>query len=202
MRYRSLSAASVVLLLLAACKGNDSAINADLARDLASAKTTDALALAPHSGGQTVVSAVEQSPQGRSRMAPSSRSVRAVAHRTPHRDRVTRSPATQVASVAPAPTVTPSPAAATATDASVTVSSPTPRPQPVDVSYPSSDPGSGRGEGNGGGAGAIGGIIGAIGGAILRGGVVGGDGDHCDPRSHGGGGILINRRGPILRGTF
>ena len=201
MRYRSLSAASVMLLLLAACKGNDPAISADLARDLASAKTNDALALAPHSGGQNVVSAVEQSAQGRAKVAPSSRTTRAVAHRTPHRDRVTRSPATQVASVAPAPTITSSPAAAS-TEASVTVASPSPRPQPVNVSYPSSDPGAGRGTADGGGLGGMGGVIGAIGGAILRGGVVGGDGDHCDPRPHGGGGILINRRGPILRGTF
>ena len=202
MRYRSLSAASVLLLAMAACKGNDSALSADLAKDLASAKTNDALALAPHAGAQTVVSAVEQSPQGRARMAPSSRSTRAVVHRTPHRDRVTRSLATEVASIAPAPTVTPSPAASTATEPEVTVSSPSPRPQPVDVSYPSSDPGSVGGQGNGNGVGGLGGIIGAIGGAILRGGVVGGDGDHCDPRPHRGGGILINRRGPILRGHF
>ena len=200
MRYRSLSAASVLLLAMAACKGNDSALSADLAKDLASAKTNDALALAPHSGAQTVVSAVELSPQGRARMAPSSRSTRAVAHRTPHRDRVTRSPAIEVASIAPAPTVTPSPVASTSAEPAVTVSSPSPRPQPVDVSYPSSDPGSASGQGNG--VGGLGGILGAIGGAILRGGVVGGDGDHCDPRSHGGGGILINRRGPILRGHF
>jgi hypothetical protein len=80
---------------------------------------------------------------------------------------------------------------------------PSPRPQPVDVPSPSSDPGAARGDGGGrgsSGTGGWGGIIGAIGGAILRGGVV--DGDHCDPRGHRGGGILINQRGPILRGRF
>ncbi len=202
MRYPSLFAAAAVLVTLAACKGNDSGMSADLAKDLASAKTNDALALAPHVGMQTVVSAEELSPQGRSRVAPSRRSTRTVAHRTPHRDRVATPTTTDIASTGPAPSVS---ASAPSPEPTVMVSAPSPRPQPVDVSYPSTGSSSGRGEGNGsgGGVGGIGGIIGAIGGAILRGGVVGGDGDHCDPRSNrGGGGILINRRGPILRGNF
>jgi hypothetical protein len=191
MRYGPLFASAAVLVGLAACKGSDSAMNADLAKDLASAKSNDALALAPRAGVQTVVSAQELSPQGRAHLAASSRSSHAVAHHAPHRDHVARAPAPpEVASVSPAVSVpTPSPESS-------------PRPQPVDVSYPSTDRGVGRGDGDGGnsGMGGLGGIIGAIGGVVLRGGTV--DGDHCDPRSHRGGGILINRRGPILRGTF
>lgn len=210
MLYRSLSVAAlgVSLAMLAACKGSDSGMSSDLARDLASAKANDALTLAPRAGVQTVVSAEELSPQGRTRIAPSRRSSRPVARRTPHRDRATSAPSAVVASSAGAATtssVSASPSASDATEAAVIVSAPSPRPQPVDVSYPSSDAGSSRGDGGGagsGGIGGIGGIIGAIGGAILRGGVVGGDGDHCDPRGHPHGGILVNHRGPILRGTF
>ena len=199
MRYGSLVASTAVLLGLAACKGNNAGMSDDLAKDLATAKTSDALALAPHSGLQTVVSTEELSPQGRARVAASSKASRTVAHRTPHRDRVASAPTVAVtptsAADAPAPvTITP------VQTASAGAATPSPRPQPVDVSYPASDPGSARGDG--GGSGGLGGIIGAIGGVILRGGVA--NGDHCDPRSHrnGGGGILINRRGPILRGTF
>ena len=201
MRYRSLCVSGLVLMALAACKGNDAGMTPDLARDIASARSNDALALAPRSGVQTVVSAEELSPQGRMRVAPSARSTRAAAHRTPHRDRVTRAPSAEVASTAAAPAVSVSPSSSSSAEPSVTVTAPSPRPQPVSVSYPSNDPGPARGDGGGGGG--WGSVIGAIGGAILRGGVVGGgDGDHCDPRSHGGGRILVNNRGPILRGNF
>jgi hypothetical protein len=198
MRYGSLVASAAVLLGVAACKGKDVGMSDDLAKDLATAKTSDALALAPRAGVQTVVSAQELSPQGRARLASSSNATRLVAHRTRHRERVpvasavatTPAPVT-AADAATAATVTMTPVDQT-TAAAVPVS---PRPVPVDVSYPSADPGTARGDGGG-----IGGIIGAIGGVILRGGVA--DGDHCDPRGHRGGGILINQRGPILRGTF
>ncbi|MEO7043480.1 MAG: hypothetical protein ABI035_14560 [Gemmatimonadaceae bacterium] len=199
MRYRSLIGSTAILLGIAACKGSSNQMNADLAKDLDAARTSDALALAPHSGVQTVVSAAELSPEARTRVQSSARSTRTVARRTPHKDRITPAvseasaeipaPApVEVASTAPSPSVTPS-------DASATSSPPSPRPQPVDV--PAS--GSARGSDRGGGS-SIGGIIGAIGGAILRGGVV--DGDHCDPRGRHGGGILINQRGPIFRGNY
>ena len=208
MRYGSLVASAAVLLGVAACKGKDVGMSDDLAKDLATAKTSDALALAPRAGVQTVVSAQELSPQGRARLASSSNATRLVAHRTRHRERV---PVASAVAITPAPvkaadvaTVTMTPVDQT-TAAAVPVS---PRPVPVDVSYPSADPGTARGDGGG-----IGGIIGAIGGVILRGGVTDGDGgvilrggvadgDHCDPRGHRGGGILINQRGSILRGTF
>ena len=211
MRYRSLVASAAVLLGVAACRGNDAGMNADLAKDLAAAKTSDALALAPHAGEQTVVSAQELSPRARMHMQSSERSYRSVARRAPHTDRVkpevsnvsAEAPvpeATEVAT-APAPVTTPSDASTTVAD----VPAPSPRPQPVDVPDQGNAQGGSRGGGNGGGSSigsSIGSIIGAIGGAILRGGVV--DGDNCDPRGHrnGGGGIMVNRRGPIFRGHF
>lgn len=203
MRYRSLVASAAMLLGVAACKGKDPGMNADLAKDLDAAKTSDALALAPHAGVQSIVSATELSPQARTRLRSSARISRPVAHRTPHRDRVT--PATsEAAAAAPAPAPVdvatsdaPAPVTTPVDPAATSDPAPSPRPQPVDVPYP----GSTRGDGSGGGS-SIGVIIGAIGGAILRGGVV--DGDHCDPRGRrgGGGGILINQRGPIFRGHF
>jgi hypothetical protein len=200
MRYGSLIASAAVLLGVAACKGNDAGMNDDLAKDLAAAKTSDALALAPHAGIQTVVSAQELSPQGRASVARSSKSSRPVARRVPRRDRVA-APSAEVAAVsAPAPEpveATPS-APSAAEPTSVIVAT---RPQPVDVSYPAGGSTTTRRDGGDMGS-VIGGVIGAIGGVVLRGGVV--DGDHCDPRGRrsGGGSILINRRGPILRGTF
>jgi hypothetical protein len=199
MRYGSLIASAAVLLGLAACKGNDAGMNDDLAKDLAAAKTSDALALAPHAGIQTVVSAQELSPQGRASVAQSSKSSRPVARRTSHRDRVA-APSREVAAVsapAPEPVEVTSSAPAVAEPTTVVVAT---RPQPVDVSYPASGSTTTRRDGGDMGS-VIGGVIGAIGGVVLRGGTV--DGDHCDPRGHrGGGSILINRRGPILRGTF
>lgn len=209
MRYRSMAASAVVVLGLAACKGNDARMSDDLAKDLASARSPNVLALAPHAGVQTVVSAQELSPEGRAKLAASRKSSHPVRRRAPQRDRVTAAAATetapvQTASVADAPAPAPAAAAPVQTaDASTTVATtPSPRPQPVDVPSTSSDPGPSRGDGGSasGGLGGWGGVIGAIGGAILRGGVV--DGDHCDPRGRHGGGILINQRGPILRGRF
>jgi len=184
-----------VLLGIAACKGNSNQMNADLAKDLDAARTLDALALAPHSGVQTVVSTAELTPGARNRLQSSARSSRSVPRRATHKDRVTAAVSEVSAQTsAPAPVeVAVSTAAAssiTPDDPEVTSAppaAPSPRPQPVDV--PASSGGS-----------SLGGIIGAIGGAILRGGVV--DGDHCDPRGRRGGGILINQRGPIFRGNY
>lgn len=201
MRYASLFASAAVLLTVAACKGKDASMSDDLAKDLAAAKTNDALAMAPHAGVQTVVSSEELSPQGRAQLRASGRSTRLASSRTTHRD-VTPAPEAELPPLPAAATSTSESDASSSQVASATpapVDQPdvtTPRPQPVDVSYPSSE-----GSAHGGGGG-IGSILGAIGGAILRGGVV--DGDHCDPRGrHGRGGtILINTRGPILRGTY
>lgn len=47
-------------------------------------------------------------------------------------------------------------------------------------------------------------VFAAIGAVVIRGGVV--DGDHCDPRAErrrrGVPEILVNNRGPVLRGNF
>jgi hypothetical protein len=199
MRYGSLFASAAVLLSVAACKGKDARMSDDLAKDLATAKTNDALALAPHAGVQTVVSAQELSPQGRAQLRASSKSTRLVSSRTMHRD-VTPSPAAELPPL-PAATTTSEPAASTSDVASAAPAPvdqpavPTPRPEPVGVSYPS-----GESSGSTHSGGGFGAIIGAIGGAILRGGVV--DGDHCDPRGRHGGTILVNHRGPIFRGTY
>lgn len=201
MRYGSLFASAAVLLSVAACKGKDARMSDDLAKDLATAKTNDVLALAPHAGVQTVVSPEELSPQGRAKLRSSSKSTRMVSSRVTHRD-VTPSPAAALPPL-PVAATTSEPATTSSDVASATPAPvdqpavPTPRPQPVDVSYPS-----GESSGSTHSGGGLAGIIGAIGGAILRGGVV--DGDHCDPRGrHGRGGtILINQRGPILRGNY
>lgn len=211
MRSRSLATAAVALLAVAACKGKDQqATNDDLNKDLAAAASSDGLTMAPSHGAQTVVSAEELSPQARTHRAPSARASRPSPHRTPHKDRVTPQRATEVADVAapaPAPTevaaTEPTPSAPS--DEGATTASP--RPHPVDVPSGNSG-GQGAGDGtngrHGGGIG-IGDIIGAIGGVIIRGGVV--DGDHCDPRTdgrrggrRGGGGfpITINTRGPVM----
>lgn len=88
-------------------------------------------------------------------------------------------------------------------------SAPSERPHPVDVPATSTGGGDGSGAGQGGSRGGGGGIgigtiIGAIGGVIIRGGVVGGD--RCDPRGRrprSGGGYPLPGpmpRGPIFRG--
>lgn len=193
MRYGSLVAAAAVLLGLAACKGNESGMNAELAKDLNAAKASDPLALAPHAGLQTVVSAEELSPQARAALRASSRSTRLVA-----RHQAAESAPVQVAdaptTLAPIPETEASTEVVAASPATIVVAQApavmNPPAGPNDVPEPVVHT---RGEGGG-----IGGILGAIGSAILRGGVV--DGDHCDPRGHRG--ILINQRGPILRGTY
>lgn len=217
MRKGSLATAIIAVLAVSACKGKDQTMNADLAKDVATAANSDGLELAPSHGLQTVVSAEERSPEAKLKMAPSARSTRATPHRTPHRDRVAAHHAAEVASVAApapeaAPALAPAPAATSATDPAPapTESAPVavvPRPHPVDVG---SAPGSGSGgmdagRGGIGGSGisigdVIGGVIGAV---VIRGGAV--DGDHCDPRGRrsGGSGILVNNRGgSILRGRF
>lgn len=188
MRNWSLATAAVAVLAIAACKGKDqqTAANDDLSKDLAAAASSDGIAMAPTLHNvQTVVSAEELSPQARMHRAPSAKASRATPHHTPHRDRVAPRPSTEAASVtAPAPTTTTEVAATTPEPSAPSdngASAPSQRPQPVDVpATGDGGNGAGRGRGHGSGIGDIGGIIGAIGGVILRGAVI--DGDHCDPR--------------------
>lgn len=211
MRSRSLATAAVALLAIAACKGKDQqATNDDLSKDLAAAASNDGLTMAPAAGNaQTVVSAEELSPQARVKRAPSARAPRPSPHRTPHRERVTPQTSTEVVDVvdeAPSTSEVAATAPAPSAPSDEGAAAPSSRPHPVDVPTGNSG-GQGAGDGNngrhGGGIG-IGDIIGAIGGVIIRGGVV--DGDHCDPRTDGrrgrrdGGGYPVSiptRRGPI-----
>jgi hypothetical protein len=196
MRYGSLVVSAAVLLGLAACKGNESGMNSQLAKDLNAAKAADPLALAPHAGLQTVVSAEELSPQGRAALRASSRSTRLVAR---HHAALAAPVQTADAptTLAPIPETQASTEVVAATTATTVIAQ-----QPTVMTPPADGPDDvpepvvhGRG---GGGGGGLGGILGAIGSAILRGGVV--DGDHCDPRGHRG--IMINEGGPVLRGTY
>jgi hypothetical protein len=193
MRYGSLVVSAAVLLGLAACKGNDAGMNDDLAKDLNAAKSADPLALAPHAGVQTIVSAEELSPQGRAQLRSSRKSTHLVArHHAFQQAPVQTEEATTVAPL-PAATASTEVVAATPTTVVQTPAVINAQPKPAGPETTERDNGGGGGGGSG-----IGGILGAIGSAILRGGAV--DGDHCDPRGHHG--ILINQRGPILRGTY
>lgn len=176
--YRLLAGASAVLL--AACGGNKkTAINDDLKNDLALASSSDGITLANSSPGtgQQVISAIERTTPPSRSVAPSTR-VRnhKPAPKSPPHVVKTQAPATVVAQAEPQP-VAPQPVASDPAPVS-------PRPQPVPVSYPSG-PSSG-GDNGSIGAGGAGAIIGTILGAVIRGGIVVGDGDNCDPRTEGG----------------
>lgn len=213
-------AAAGVAVVASACAGKDrgagTGMSDDLAKDVALA-ADGGLSLPQAGTGTAVVSAEERIPEARPRVARASRAARPVPHRhAALRERVAPAPApaptAEVAAATPAPSPAPEPAAAPAPASEpVTVASaPTSEsggdatvnePQPADAPPPYG--GSGevviRRRSGGGG---LAGILGAIGSAVLRGGVVVGD-DHCDPRAtrrgHGGG-IYINERGPVMRG--
>jgi hypothetical protein len=178
MRKSYLFLAGASAVLLAACSGDKkTSINDDLKKDLELASSSDGITLANSSpnAGQQVVSAIEQTAPPTRQQAPSAK-VRhhKPAPKSPPQVARTKAPATvaqnETQSVAPAPVA----------DDPTPVS---PRPQPVAVSYPSG-PSSGGDDGRvstGGGSG-VGAVLGTIFGAVIRGGVVGGDGDNCDPR--------------------
>jgi hypothetical protein len=179
MRKSYLFLAGASAVLLAACSGDKKAsINDDLKKDLELASSSDGIALANGSpnAGQQVVSAIEQTAPPTRQQAPSAR-VRhhKPAPKSPPQVVRTQAPATvaqnETQSVAPAPAEDPTPVS--------------PRPQPVAVSYPSG-PSSGGDDGrvSRGGSG-VGAVLGTILGAVIRGGIVVGDGDNCDPRTDG-----------------
>jgi hypothetical protein len=79
------------------------------------------------------------------------------------------------------------------------------RPQPVQVSYPSG-PSSGGDDGSVSRGSTAGAVIGSILGAVIRGGIVIGDGDACDPRTDGrgtrSGGTRTGYPPPLPRGRI
>ena len=190
MRKNYLFLAGASAVLLAACSGEKKAsINDDLKNQLELASSSDGITLANSSpnAGQQVVSAIEQTSPPTRQQAPSAK-VRhhKPAPKSPPQVVRTQAPATvaqnETQSVAPAPAEDPTPVS--------------PRPQPVAVSYPSG-PSSGGDDGRvstGGGSG-VGAVLGTILGAVIRGGVVMGDGDNCDPRTEGGH-TSVNRQIP------
>lgn len=177
--------------LLAACRSNnDSAMNADLKKDLEVASSSDGITLSNAGSGTQVVSAIEQTAPPAREKAPSARVRR---HKA-----APKSPPRVVKTVAPA-TVSEEEEQSVAMTPSMDMTPVSPRPQPVAVSYPSG-PSSGGGDGrvsSGSGAGAV---LGSILGAVIRGGAVG-DVDHCDPRTDGRR-TARSGRPPIYVGTF
>jgi hypothetical protein len=191
MRRSSLVLAGVGAVLLVACGGDKKvAINDDLKNDLALASSDDGITLANASpnAGQQVISAIERTTPPARQTAPSTR-VRKhkPAPKSPPHVVKTRAPATVAQTEERS--VSPEPVANDPTPVS-------PRPQPVAVSYPSG-PSSGGDNGSVSRGSSAGAIIGTILGAVIRGGIVVGDGDACDPRTDGRGPIQPNHRYPV-----
>lgn len=189
MRKSYLLIASAGVAFLSACgSGSNTAVNADLQKDLELASSDDGITLGNSAvtSSQQFVSSIEStSPPARevAKSAPVKR--HKPARKSPPRVAQTEAPAdvsqsepTQVASM-PVEKI----------EMDVPVS---PRPQPIAVSYPSGESSVGS---NGGSA--TGAVLGTIFGAVIRGGAVGDD--HCDPRRTGRsrGTISINNRMPF-----
>ena len=184
MRKSYLLIASAGVAFLSACSGgSNTAVNADLMKDLELASSDDGITLgnAAVTSSQQFVSSIESTTPPARKVAKSAPVKRhRAAPKSPPRAAPTKAPA-DVSE--PAPTqVASMPSESIQMDVPVS-----PRPQPVAVSYPSGESSVGS-SGSGGGS-ATGAVIGTIFGAVIRGGAVGDD--HCDPRR-------TNRRG---RGT-
>lgn len=181
-------------LIVAACSGQKKTMSDDLKKDLDLASTSDGLALAPSAAkGSQVVSAIERTtPPAPRQIAQSQRVVK-------HKPAPKAPPApveTQKADVSTQVETQPVAVAQTPADPEPAQS---PRPHPIET--PS---GSGVQVGRGGGS-SIGAVLGGIAGVILRGGIVIGDGDACDPRTDGRARNpgSINQRFPVgIGGTF
>ena len=180
-------------LIVAACSGQKKTMSDDLKKDLDLAATSDGLALAPSAAkSNQVVSAIERTtPPAPRQVAQSQRVVK-------HKPAPKAEPApveTQRASVSDEVETQPVAVAQTPVEPEPSQS---PRPHPIET--PS---GSGVQVGRGGGS-SIGSVLGGIAGVILRGGIVIGDGDACDPRTDGRARNpgSINQRLPGGIGTF
>ena len=162
-------------LIVAACSGQKKTMSDDLKKDLDLASTSDGLALAPSAAkGSQVVSAIERTtPPAPRQIAQSQRVVK-------HKPAPRAQPApveTQRASVSDQVETQPVAVAQTAAEPEPSQS---PRPHPIET--PSG--GSGVQVGRGGGS-SVGSVLGGILGVVLRGSIVIGDGDACDPRTDG-----------------
>jgi hypothetical protein len=191
MRKTYVLLAGAGAVLLAACSGDKKvAMNDDLKNDLALASSSDGITLAnssPNSGTQ-VVSAIERTTPPARKAAPSTTVRRhKPAPKSPPQVVKTQAPA-QVAQNEPQE-VAPAPVANDPMPVS-------PRPQPIPVSYPSG-PSSGGDEGTVSRGSTAGAVIGTILGAVIRGGIVVGDGDSCDPRTDGRRTRQPNNRFPV-----
>lgn len=178
-------------VVLAACGKNaataNRALSDDLKRDLQLASSSD-LGLASQQSakafplteiGQTSAPAKSVAPK----KAPGPKAVRSktpTVRATPEPTVTTDSPEPQVQVAAQAPAPRPEPAPEPSAPA-------VPRPSPGNPNAGAGGQGQNGGGSQAGTGDGIGGIIGTIFGAVIRGGVV--DGDHCDPRTDG-------RRGP------
>jgi hypothetical protein len=191
MRKSSLLLAGAGAVLLVACSGDKKvAINDDLKNDLALASSDDGITLANASpnAGQQVISAIERTTPPARQVAPSTRvrKHKAAPKSPPH---VVKTQAPATVAQTEEQSVSPEPVANDPTPVS-------PRPQPVAVSYPSG-PSSGGDNGSVSRGSSAGAVIGTILGAVIRGGIVVGDGDACDPRTDGRGPIQPNHRYPV-----
>src|SRR3954471_9572970 len=179
MRKSYLLLAGAGAVLLAACSGDKkTSINDDLKNDLALASSSDGITLANSSpnAGQQVVSAIEQTAPPTRKPAASTR----VRHHKPTpkaTPQVARAKAPATVDQTETQSVAVAPVGSDPTPVS-------PRPQPVAVSYPSGSS-SGGGNGSSGRRSSSGSVLGSILGAVIRGGIVIGDGDACDPRTDG-----------------
>lgn len=194
MRKTYLLLATAGVVLLSACgSGTDSAVSADLLKDLELASSNDGITLGNEAtaSSQVVLSAIESnSPPARqvAKSAPVKRYK--PVRKAPPQVTKTEAPADVIESE---PVTVASMPVVTLPDAPIT-----PRPQPIQVSYPSG-PSSVGSDGSVGSGSTTGAVLGTIFGVVLRGGVAGDD--HCDPRRTGrrtrGSVISINERIPL-----
>jgi hypothetical protein len=193
MRKSYLLIATAGVAFLSACgSGSNSAVNADLLRDLELASSDEGITLSNEAvASSQVVSSIESATPPARKVAKSAPVKRhKPAPKAPPQVARTEAPAdlseSEPTSVASMPVVT-------LPDAPIT-----PRPQPIQVSYPSG-PSSVGSDGNVGNGSATGAVLGTIFGVVLRGGAVGDD--HCVPnRGRTRGGIAVNRRIPSRPG--
>jgi len=166
-----LTLASTAVVAIACGKGNTrapTAMSDDLKRDLQLASHTQDIQISPDEvtpkARQELALKPKKAPNGPKVIRSEHPTVRASAKAVEAAEIQTEVPQVQVMASAPAPSETPAPD-----------SPPMARPAPVPAqNYPSA------GQIPAANTGSVGGILGGIFGAVLRGGI--GDDDHCDPR--------------------